>query len=163
MTTPSHRHVPRKLALLVTVLAVAGLTAGLAVAASKSDDRSPNAAPVSAAPPTINGTLTQGATLSGDPGRFATDAPPLTFFYQWFRCNTSGGACAPIGGATQASYVLQPGDVGQTVLLQITAVDSEGTPSAAVNSATSGVVQPAEDPEVAPDNIVAPRIAGQTV
>jgi hypothetical protein len=154
----------RRAITLVVILAAASLSAGIAVAASgDGGSRSPSAAPVSTAPPTIHGALTRGATLSGDPGEFVSDAPPLTFFYRWFRCTSSGGACTPIASATQADYVLQTEDVGQTVLLQVTAVDSDGVPSSAVNSATTAPVQPAEDPPVAPDNIAPPQVGGSPV
>jgi hypothetical protein len=159
-----HRAAPKRAVVLVLVAVTGALSAGIAIAASSpGGDRELAAAPLNTAPPTVHGTLTRGATLVGDVGRFTTDAPPLTYFYQWFRCTSAGGACVLIGGATQASYVLQEADVGETVLLQVTAVDSAGVPSAAVNSATTAVIQPADDPSVSPDNVVLPGVSGRTI
>jgi len=63
---------------------------------------------------------------------------PTSFGYQWQDCNSSGGSCANIAGATSASYTLGSGDVGDTVRSVVTAKNSGGSGSA--SSAVTGVV-----------------------
>jgi hypothetical protein len=62
----------------------------------------------------------------------------MTYTYQWQRCDTSGGACAPITGATAPSYLLASTDVGRTMRVSITASNSAG--SATASSAATAVV-----------------------
>ena len=61
------------------------------------------AALVSSAQPTITGAPTQGQTLTVSTGGWTVS--PSAFGYQWQRCNENGRLCAPIAGATAATYV----------------------------------------------------------
>lgn len=160
-----HPTMPPRFAALLLVAAVAAVLSGVGVAASSSGgDRALSAAPTSTAAPAVNGTLTRGATLIANPGAWTTDSPPLSFAYHWFRCDSGGGSCAAIAGATSETYTAQAADVGGTLLVQVTAVDADGATSAAVNSApTADVIKEAEGPQVAPTNLVLPSIGGQTV
>jgi hypothetical protein len=67
---------------------------------------------------------------------------PSSYAYQWVRCNTTGGACSAISGATSKSYTLGSGDVGATVRAQVTATNSAGSASG-LSNATAVVVAPA--------------------
>ena len=40
---------------------------------------------------------------------------PSAFGYQWQRCNENGRLCAPIAGATAATYVTTGDDVGHAL------------------------------------------------
>src|SRR3954453_23567525 len=60
--------------------------------------------PVNLTLPTISGVVTAGQQLTADPGTW-TSSP--TFTYQWRRCNTSGGSCTDIAGATGRTYTVQ--------------------------------------------------------
>src|SRR5207249_11513081 len=48
--------------------------------------------------PTISGTAQQGQTLSASTGSWS-GTTPLSYAYQWQRCNSSGGSCTPVAGA----------------------------------------------------------------
>jgi hypothetical protein len=93
--------------------------------------------PANATPPTISGTATQGQTLTDVNGTWSNN--PTSFSYQWEDCDAAGGACTPIPGATGQSYGLGAGDVGDTVVVQETAVNPAGA-GAPVLSAPTGVV-----------------------
>src|SRR5919106_5605321 len=70
----------------------------------------PQAAPVNEAEPSISGTAANGQTLTASPGSWS-GSPPITFSYQWRRCDDEGADCNDIGGATGQTYVLGSGDL----------------------------------------------------
>ena len=55
---------------------------------------------------------------------------PLTFTYQWRRCDKTGGSCANISGATNNTYPVQGADGGHTLRVAVTAKNSDGTDNA---------------------------------
>jgi hypothetical protein len=85
-------------------------------------------APIAVSPPTITGTAVQGQTLTAAPGTWT--APEATFTYQWQRCDAGGANCAPVVGATAATYAVTPADVGTTLNVVVTAANRFGAPSA---------------------------------
>jgi hypothetical protein len=98
------------------------------------------AAPVNTAPPAVTGILAAGATLAAQHGTWT--GSPTVLSLQWESCGAGGSPCAPIAGATGATYTLQPGDVGRTVRVAETADNVFGTSPPATSAAT-GTVQPA--------------------
>jgi hypothetical protein len=111
---------------------------------------------VNLAPPTIPGIAANGVTLTADPGSWTNE--PATFLYQWEDCDSSGENCTPISGANEQSYTPTSGDVGDTLVVQVTASDVSAT-SAPADSAPTAVVLAA--PPV-PVNTAAPTISGNT-
>ena len=101
--------------------------------------------PVNTSYPTIN-------LASGDSspvvGHFLTasigtwgGSSPITFTYQWKRCDGSdplNGPCVNIAGATSSFYTPQNADTGSRLRVQVTASNSQG--SAAQNSESSALV-----------------------
>ena len=63
---------------------------------------------------------------------------PITYSYQWLRCDKNGNACKNIGGATHATYKVAQGDVTFTIRIKVTAKNTRGKSSA--NSAETAVV-----------------------
>jgi hypothetical protein len=89
----------------------------------------PRQAPQKTGSPTISGTPKQGETLTVANGSWS-GKQPITFSYQWLRCNSSGDSCADIPGATNQTYALTPADVGATLRARVTAKNSDGSNSA---------------------------------
>jgi hypothetical protein len=119
----------RFLIALATTMSVVGV--GSAAAAAT--------APKNTSPPTISGEAQNGKTLTADPGTWSGDQP-MTFTYQWRRCNAKGASCANIIGATQKTYDATSVDVGNTLRVRVRAANTTGS-SAAV-SAPTAVVAP---------------------
>jgi hypothetical protein len=79
--------------------------------------------------PQITGQAVQGLTLTAQPGAWANG--PLTFAYQWQRCDTAGLGCAAIDGATSSRYTLGRADDYVRVRALVIATGPGGTRGAA--------------------------------
>jgi hypothetical protein len=98
--------------------------------------------PAVTTPPSISGTALRGETLTAQSGSWS-GTTPISFAYQWRRCDTTGGGCGNVGGNT-TTYTLGSGDVGHTMRVQVTASNSAG--SAQAVSAQSAVVSAGAPP-----------------
>lgn len=97
----------------------------------------PAEAPRNTSPPTISGTPNEGATLTANPGTW-TGVPPITYAYQWLRCDASGNSCSAIVGAASQTYMVTTADVGHALRVQVTASDAGGgPPGVATSNATA--------------------------
>jgi hypothetical protein len=110
--------------------------------------------PTNTVPPTTSGTATIGATLSGSPGAWK-GYPLPAFTLQWRRCDTGGGGCVDIAGATSDSYTPVASDAGSTIRLRVSGTNSLG--SAAADSTQTPLV-----PAIATSKpkCVVPRLTG---
>jgi hypothetical protein len=114
------------------------------------------AAPANTSPPTITGAAVKDQTLVAGTGSW-TGTAPISFAFQWQRCNSSGADCSPIAGATDTTYKLVSADVGLRIRIEVTASNAEGSASA-LSDATAVVTVSAE-----PVNTGEPRISGSAV
>jgi len=93
--------------------------------------------PANTKPPAVSGSPVVGSTLSASTGTWV-GTEPITFSYQWQRCDNAGNACTAQSGETHANYDVVKGDVGKTLRVQVKAKNSRGTGSAF--SKATGVV-----------------------
>ena len=92
-------------------------------------DQRGSAVPSNTKPPVVSGTAEVGKNLTTTSGTWS-GTTPLTFSYQWRRCDKTGGGCAHISGATASTYTVLGSDAGHTVRVAVTAKNSEGSDSA---------------------------------
>src|SRR5262245_15694226 len=96
-----------------------------------------SARPRVVSPPTISGSPVAGATQTADPGTWS-GTQPISFTYQWRSCNSAGGNCSSIAGATAKTYVARQADVGRTLRVRVTATNAIASDTA--TSAPTAVV-----------------------
>ncbi len=82
--------------------------------------------PANTQAPAIIGQATEGQDLYAENGAWS-GSQPLTYYYRWERCNEAGESCTAIEGANKPSYTPTAADVGATVRVNVTAVNSVGS------------------------------------
>jgi hypothetical protein len=137
-------------------LLVAGLFALIAVfpAVSGGAPGRAQAAPVNTSLPRITGERREGRRLQAQPGAW-TGTQPMTFTYQWLRCNRQGGSCDGISGATRDRYRLTSNDVGHTIRVRVRAKNTDGS-----GDATSAATRVIAAAGARPLNTTPPTISG---
>jgi hypothetical protein len=120
------------------LLAGAALLLGAVFGGAGSGSAASASAPSNQSPPTISGTAEEGQTLTASNGTW-DGTTPMTFTYQWRRCDENGGSCSSISGATDKTYTLKGVDVGNTIRVRVTAKNSDG--SATATSVPTAVVK----------------------
>jgi hypothetical protein len=76
-------------------------------------------------PPTISGSPSQGQTLRVTTGTW-NGLQPITYTFNWLRCDTSGNNCVQQAGFNDDAYVVREGDVGKTIRARVNARNSRG-------------------------------------
>jgi len=92
--------------------------------------------------PTITGTALVGQRLTATHGTWS--GSPTTFLYQWSRCDSTGGGCLAVSGATGKTYRVRAADVGHTLRVTVLAKNASGGTDA--SSAPTSVVPPSGCP-----------------
>ena len=140
-----------RLAGAAAVAAAAGSAIFVTVALAESA-----VAPSNRTRPTISGKAQEGQTLKAEPGAW-NGTQPIEYSYQWRRCNPpSSAACGNIPNAIDQIYTPSSSDVGRTLRVLVTAVNSEGA-GTALSNPTPTVVRAGPQ---APRNTATPTISG---
>jgi hypothetical protein len=150
--TPTKRDVDMSLTFTVTARNTSGTTTVKSSPKQVGRTRSMNTSP-----PTISGTAEEGLELTASTGSW-TGLDPMTYAYQWRRCDASGSGCASVPGANSSTYVLTSADVGGTMRVVVTASNSSGSKSA--TSGQTAVVAPAASAATAPSSTALPTVSG---
>ena len=135
--------------------AIAAACAGLALALSSAmGGARADTAPVNTTLPTISGTARDGQALSASPGTWSGSGP-ISYAYQWRRCDSEGAGCAEVAGATGKIYMLSGSDIGWRMQVAVTASDTSGS-TTATSAPTAAVVA------AKPVNTSRPSVSGTT-
>jgi len=136
--------------LAVAAAALAGV--GGLVAAVPTGTAQPAQEPENTERPTVSDTTpAAGQTLTANPGEWR-GTQPITFTYQWRRCNSGGQQCADITGAVTRTYTVRAADVGNTLRVRVTARNAAGSGTAESNPTSRVVAAPAGTVPVAAVN-----------
>jgi uncharacterized protein YukE len=111
--------------------------------------------PKNTALPSITGLLQDGQLLSAATGSWS-GSTPLSYAYQWQKCNAKGEECANLSGATGSTLGLLSTLVGSTVRVIVKASNSGGSTEA--TSAATGLIA-----ALLPGNTSLPSIAGSLI
>ncbi len=149
--------------LLVAVQATSGPTVATSLStASSAVVDAKTTGPLLAAVPTVTGTLSTGQKLSASAGVW-TGAGPVTYAFQWYRCDASGGSCGSVHGATSSSYTLGKRDATKTVGMRVTATDATGSALAYTSLVGPIAGSPAALVETVQPGITGTAKVGQTL
>jgi hypothetical protein len=135
----------------VVVLVVASIAAGRSQAAPTNTKE-----PVIAAQYLIQ----VGSTLQGNKGSWSGTAP-ITYAYQWLRCNDNAQSCTSIANATGTSYKVVSADIQHTIRFQVTASNKDGNATAQSNATAEIPKGPGAPSEKAPPTISGDAVVGQ--
>lgn len=99
--------------------------------------------PINRSAPRISGPTQTGQTLTAAPGTWG-GTMPISYAYQWRRCDSSGAHCGPrlTAPSPVPNYVVQAADLGHTLVACVTATNSVGSgsvhsrPTAVITAAT---------------------------
>jgi hypothetical protein len=86
------------------------------------------AAPVNTEAPSISGSTQLGNRLAASPGEWS-GVRPITYAFQWLRCNARGDGCSQIAGASDSDYTTAEQDLGRTLRVTVTAENARGRTS----------------------------------
>jgi hypothetical protein len=124
-------------------LLVAGLAAALTALATVAGlaEAEPAVVPDNTEAPAVVGPEVDGQLVAAKDGEWS-GTNPMTFTYEWQRCNSAGASCADISGATGKVYRVATADVGNRLRVQVTARNTSGARTA-TSPPSSVVARPA--------------------
>ena len=125
------RHFGRRLATAL-VLALTAVVIGAVFGSFRTSSAAITVKPTNQTAPTIAGTAQLGQTLTAGNGTW-TGTTPITFTYQWERCDTNGKNCTAIANAMDNTYTIVQADVGSTLVINVVGKNSDGQDSESSN------------------------------
>jgi hemolysin type calcium-binding protein/WD40 repeat protein len=163
-TTTSYTPVSADIGSRFRVVVTVTNSFGTATATSEPSSVVAGLSPANSFPPSISGDAETGAILTSFNGTW-TGSAPITYTYEWRRCNSAGTSCTVIPGATSQSYIVQAADAGSRIVLAVTAKNVAGTatavsPPTAVITASTTTPNPPPDTSTRPNNTQAPSFKG---
>ena len=101
-----------------------------------------------------------GTSLSGNKGKW-NGTEPITYSYQWMRCNADALNCKAVTNATGTSYTVVKADVDNTIRFQVKAKNADGS-ATGLSNATSQIPGNAQQPqESAPPIVSGNAVVGE--
>ncbi|MEP6893558.1 MAG: PASTA domain-containing protein, partial [Gaiellaceae bacterium] len=120
---------PADIGSTVRAVVTATNSTGPTAAASLATPTIAPLAPINLASPTISGTARHGQQLSATMGTWRGSLP-ISYAYQWQKCDNTATNCANIPDATEADYLVELTDAGSTLRVSVTASNTAGSATA---------------------------------
>ena len=120
-------------AIAATLVAAFAVAAGIGFAGTSSSAEYQYGPQPGSPGPAISGKPQVGQTLTVSNGQWSGDQP-ITFTYQWVRCDAAGNNCTAIVGENGQTYLVQTPDVGHTIRATVTATNAAGSASRTTNA-----------------------------
>jgi hypothetical protein len=117
----------RKVQVLLVAGAASALTALVTLVGMAGAEA--NVVPANTEAPAVVGTAQDGELVVAKDGEWS-GTNPMSFTYQWLRCDGNGANCATIAGATATTYRVVTADVDHRLKVNVTARNVTGTASA---------------------------------
>jgi hypothetical protein len=117
--------VDQRLRIRVTASNADGSATVASNATARIRDTAQTGRPRNTQPPTIAGNAAVGNVLRASPGTWS-GIQPITFSFQWLRCDPNGNNCLTLSGFSDDSYTPRDGDIGRTRRVRVTARNSAG-------------------------------------
>jgi hypothetical protein len=121
---------PADIGSTVRTVVTATNSTGPTAAASLATPTITPLAPINLSIPTISGTARHGRQLSATTGTWRGSLP-ISYAYQWQKCDNTATNCANIPDATEAAYLVRLADAGSTLRVAVTASNTAGSATAA--------------------------------
>jgi hypothetical protein len=129
----------RKVQLLLVAGAASALTALVTLVGMAGAEA--NVVPANTEAPAVVGTAQDGELVVAKDGEWS-GTNPMSFTYQWLRCDGNGANCATIAGATAKTYRVATADVDHRLKVDVTARNVTGT-ARATSRGSAAVARPA--------------------
>jgi hypothetical protein len=103
--------------------------------------------------PSVSGEAKEGQLLTASSGKWS-GTEPITYEYEWLRCDTSGSSCTQAAAASLLpTYTATATDVGHTLRVKVLAknIAGSGTAESERTAAVAGIK---------PSNVIAPTVLG---
>jgi len=98
--------------------------------------------------------------LTGNRGSWSGTAP-LSYAYQWLRCDSDGLNCKKITNATGTTYTVVSADESRTIRLDVTASNSDGKATARANATSEIPGNPQAPVETGPPTVSGSAVVGE--
>lgn len=129
-TATTYTLTPADVAATVRAVVTATNSTGSTAASSLRTPAITPLAPINLTLPTIGGIARHRQVLSATTGSWRGSVP-ISYAYQWQKCDKAAANCADIPDETDAAYVVRLGDGGSTLRVAVTASNSAGAATAA--------------------------------
>ena len=101
-----------------------------------------------------------GSSISGNKGNW-DGSEPITYSYQWLRCNKDALNCQKIANAVNTQYEVVKADAGHTLRFEVTAKNADGS-AKALSNGTQEIAGSANEPIAsAPPTISGTPVVGE--
>jgi hypothetical protein len=139
-TAPTYALTPADIGATLRVAVIGQNRRGAGSARSRRTSVIRPAPPVNTAVPAVAGAAVAGGTITASPGTWA-GTPPLTYTFQWQRCDASGNACTDIAGAATPTYPVAIGDNAAMLKVVVGARNAVGNATATSAPVPAGLFQ----------------------